>query len=62
MSRESMMSKLGLTQQDFEPKKEPLVVEITREDFNLLHVEEDGVIYQILENDGTLTIKKGVNR
>lgn len=62
MSRESMMNKLGLKKQDFEPKKESLVVEITREDFNLLHVEEDGVIYHILEEDGAVTIKKGVNR
>lgn len=40
--------------------KTSLVVEITREDFDLLDVEDD-VVYHIIEEDGTTTIKKGVN-
>lgn len=54
--------KVGITPDSFEPKKEPLTIEISREDFDLLDVETDGTIYHIVENDGTITIKKGENR
>lgn len=42
----------------FEPKES--TIEISREDFDLLDVEEE-VIYHIVEEDGTITIKKGRN-
>lgn len=35
-------------------------VNISREDFELLDVEQD-VIYYIFEDDGSVTIRKGVN-
>ena len=44
----------------FEDPK-PSTIEISREDFELLDIEED-VMYHIIEEDGTITIKKGVNR
>lgn len=60
MSRESRRKKLGINQEDFEPsKKEP--VNISREDFDLLDAEEDGVIYYITEEDGSITMKRGAN-
>lgn len=34
----------------------------TREEFNLLEVQQDGVIYTIYEEDGTITYLKGENR
>lgn len=61
MSRIGMMRKLGLTIKDFQPKPKPLeVVEISREDFDLLEVEQD-VLYHIFEEDGSITVRKGVN-
>lgn len=36
-------------------------ITLTREDFNLLDAEEN-VTYNILEEDGSITIKKGTNR
>lgn len=42
-----------------QPKKIEIIV-ITREDFEMLDVEQD-VIYHIYEEDGTITIKKGKN-
>ena len=38
----------------------PTVIEISREDFDLLEVEDD-VTYHIIEEDGTITIRKGAN-
>lgn len=61
MSRESMMRKLGLTESDFKAKPKPMeVVEITREDFDLLEIEQE-VIYYIFEEDGSITVRKGEN-
>lgn len=63
MSRESMMNKLGLTAEDFEPKpKQPEIISISREDFGLLDATADNTIYYIAEPDGTVTVKKGDNR
>lgn len=56
-----ILEKLGLKEEQFEPNKTPSTIEISREDFELLDVEED-VMYHITEEDGTITIKKGVNR
>ena len=48
--------------EDFKPKpKAPEIVNISREEFNLLDAEEDNVIYYITEEDETITIKRGVN-
>lgn len=41
------------------PKTETIT--LTREDFNLLDAEEN-VTYNILEEDDSVTIKKGTNR
>lgn len=41
--------------------KMPKTIEITREDYDLLDVEQD-TTYHIIEEDGTVTIRKGVNR
>lgn len=58
--KEKMMNAEGVTRKDFEPKRiEP--IEISREDFDLLDVEEE-VIYHIVEEDGTITIRKGENK
>lgn len=54
------LRKLGLNEADFKPKKEETIT-ISREDFDLLDIEQD-VLYNIIEEDGTITIKKGVNR
>lgn len=56
-----ILEKLGLNEEQFEPNKAPSTIEITREDFELLDVEED-VMYHIIEEDGTITAKKGENR
>ena len=53
-----IMNELG--KENFEPKQKESTIEISREDFNLLDVEDD-VMYHIIEEDGTITIKKGVN-
>lgn len=39
----------------------PEIIEISREDFDLLDVEKE-VIYHIVEEDGTITIRKGENK
>lgn len=63
MSRESMMQKMGLKPEDFEPKpKQPEIINISREDFNLLDATADNTIYYITEPSGTVTVKKGDNR
>lgn len=51
---------LNLKKEDFEPKKKESV-NISREDFDLLDAEEDGVIYYITEEDGSITMKRGAN-
>lgn len=50
-----------LNRNKIKPKQTPIIIEITREDFDLLDVEEN-VTYHIAEEDGTVTIRKGVNR
>lgn len=42
-------------------KETPSLIEISREDFDILDIEQD-VMYRIIEEDGTITMKKGVNR
>lgn len=39
----------------------PEIIEISREDFDLLDVEQDA-IYHIIEDDGSITIRKGENK
>lgn len=39
-----------------------LTEEITREEFDLLDMQDDNTIYYILEDDGTITIVKGENK
>lgn len=55
--------KAGLNPSDFKPKpKEPVHVSslhITREDFDLLDVQDENVIYYIIEEDGAVTVRKG---
>lgn len=51
----------GLNVDDFEPKKNQ-IVNLSREDFNLLDATEDGTIYYIAEENGTVTMYKGDNR
>lgn len=58
--QKKIIEKLGLKEESFEPKPKESTIEISREDFNLLDVEDD-VMYHIIEEDGTITIKKGVN-
>ena len=58
--QKKIIEKLGLKEESFEPKQKESTIEISREDFNLLDVEDD-VMYHIIEEDGTITIKKGVN-
>lgn len=55
MKLDELLKLNGVTQ----PKKIE-IIEITREDFEMLDVEQD-VIYHIYEEDGTMTIKKGIN-
>lgn len=63
MSRESMMRKLGLTAEDFEPKpKQPEIVTISRENFNLLNATQNNVIYYVVELNNTITIIEGENK
>lgn len=56
-----IIEKLGLKEKEFEPKPKESTIEISREDFDLLDVEEE-VIYHIVEEDGTITIRKGENK
>lgn len=42
-------------------RQTPETVEISREDFDLLDVEQE-VIYHIFEEDGTVTVRKGENK
>lgn len=53
--------KLGLAEDQFEKKSTPAIIEISREDFELLDVEQDAT-YHIIEDDGTITIRKGENK
>lgn len=63
MSRESMMKRMGLSEKDFLPKpKQPEIINISREDFDLLDATADNTIYYITEPSGTVTVKKGDNR
>lgn len=54
-----IMGKLGADK--FAPNPKPSTIEISREDFDLLDVEENA-IYHIVEEDGTITIRKGENK
>lgn len=60
--QKKIIEKLGLKEESFEPKREPSTIKISREDFDLLDVEEDGAMYYITEADGTITIRKGENK
>lgn len=60
-STKRRIEELGLKAKDFERKPKPSTIEISREDFDLLDVEADET-YHIIETDGTVTIKKGVNK
>lgn len=60
--QKKIIEKLDLKEESFEPKREPSTIEISREDFDLLDVEEDGAMYYITEADGTITIRKGENK
>lgn len=59
------MSKLDelLKLNGLKSEKKPIepVTTISREDYDLLDVEQD-TTYHIIEEDGTVTIRKGVNR
>lgn len=49
--------------EDFKPKpKQPEIVNISREDFNLLDALTDNTIYYVTEKNGTITMIKGENR
>lgn len=63
MSRESMMRKLGLKPEDFEPKpKQPEIINISRENFDLLNATQNNVIYYVVELDNTITVIEGENK
>lgn len=56
---EELLKRNGIKE---EPKQKPLkTLEITAEDFNLLDVEDENTIYYIINEDNSVTIKKGEN-
>ena len=55
------LNRVGLNPAAFEPKKVEAVrtVQISREDYGLLDVADENIIYYIYDEDGNVSVRKG---